>query len=128
MNPNMEISSIDVRSAAILTNSYVAGNVFSMTRDNTLGLEVDFTIGSLTSLDLKVEVSNDGGTTYAQQVSESTTAGETTVSLHAYTFEATGIYSVQIRAFRGQLIKVSVKGDGTLTSSSAAVTAHTSWS
>ena len=86
-----------VRAAAITTNSYVAGNVVSMGNQNTLGLEVDFTLGSLTSMEIKIEVSNDAGTTYAQQVSESTTGAETTVTLHNYTFEVTGIYSLQIR-------------------------------
>jgi len=45
-----------VRSAAILTTSYVAGTVIKdVEKFNQLIIYIDFTKGSLTSLELKVE-------------------------------------------------------------------------
>lgn len=47
-----------VRSLAILTGSYVAGTVLeNVSRQNQLVLECDFTIGSLTNCEIKVEFS-----------------------------------------------------------------------
>lgn len=125
---DIEVSKHAVRTSAILTGSYVAGTVFKMDRQNTLNLEIDFTIGSLTDLKVKIEVSNDSGTTYGQEVTLGTpSSGETTVSLHNYKFTASGIYSINIQPLRADLVKISVLGTGTATNSLCELNAFTSW-
>lgn len=121
------ISSHAVRSAAILTDSYVAGTEFSMAEHNLLAIDVEFTIGSLTDMRLKVEVSNDDGTTYVQQVEESASSGVTTVTANEYKIAASGSVTLLIHPIRAGLVKISVKGTGTATGSSCEVNAHTAW-
>lgn len=111
-----------VRSAAILTTSYVAGTVIEdIKNNNQLVLLVDFTKGSLTSLEIKIEVSDDG-TNYYQETSESFTAGVGTVSLAYRTIDTTGAYEI-LRPIKAAFVKVSVKGTGTVTGSSCAIKA-----
>ncbi len=122
----------NVRSSLILTDSYVAGTVIGPTSTgvfkancnefNMLLVDLDFTIGSLTSCEVKVEFSEDGGTTYLQQTSVSVAAGVTTASLANYTISATGKYRLEI-PISTQTVKISAKGTGTVTSSLLAVDA-----
>lgn len=117
-----------IRSAAILTTSYVAGTIIGIAEEyNTLALELDFTKGSLTSLEFKVEVSDDDDN-YYQQVAESTTGGTVTPTLAFRTLTVTGKYAFLITPIRAKYIKVSVKGTGTLTSSSCPINGYLSWS
>ena len=129
MNPlNYTIKS--VRSSAVLTGSYVAGTVFGPrginpdvdpVSNNQLLLYVNFTIGSLTSAELKVEFSDDGST-YYQETSSAVAAGTSTDSLVTHTFTATGNYRLAI-PLADRYIKVSAKGTGTVTNSLMAVDA-----
>ena len=114
-----------VRASAVLTTSYVAGTVFSMDRQNYLGILVDFTKGSLTSLEVKIESSIDGGANYGQQATEATSGGTITTSLGERTFTATGKYWIIVNPLLADTIKISVKGTGTVTSSLCAVSAVT---
>lgn len=109
-----------VRSAAILTDSYVAGTVLENTHEyNQCTVLVDFTKGSLTSLEVKVEFSPDG-TTYYQETAQAVSAGTATETLMEHTFTASGKYRIPIQV-NDRYIKVSTKGTGTVTSSSATV-------
>lgn len=109
-----------VRSAAILTTSYVAGTVVDTQGDyNQAIINVAFTIGSLTSAQLKIEFSNDG-TNYYQETNASVSAGTTTETLAEHTWAATGNYRIPVPVL-DRYIKISVKGTGTVTSSSCAV-------
>lgn len=111
-----------VRSAAILTTSYVAGTVIEDTHDFTqLVLLIDFTKGSLTSLEIKVEFSPDN-TTFYQETAEVVSTGTSTMSLLEHTTTATGKYRILI-PINDRFVKVSVKGTGTVTSSSVTVDA-----
>jgi hypothetical protein len=121
---------VTVRTAAILTDAYVAGTVIggettgerSKTNEyNQLILFVTFTIGSLTSAQIKVEFSSDNST-YYQETSMSISAGTVTESLAAHTLSATGNYRIAI-PMNDRYVKVSVKGTGTVTSSSMGVKA-----
>lgn len=110
----------DIRASAVLTTSYVAGTVVSYANANPalrnqMNLLVDFTIGSLTSAQIKVEYSHDG-TTYFQDTFESVAAGTSTLSLGNYSIAATGKYVISL-PIKFSYIKVSVKGTGTVTSS-----------
>lgn len=125
----MSYTLYNVRSAAILTSSYVAGTVIGPTSEggltpsqgNQLIVYVSFTIGSLTSGELKVEFSNDGST-YYQQTFTSVSGGTSTATIGNYTWTATGNYRFEI-PIKDAYIKISVKGTGSVTSSSMTVDA-----
>ena len=100
-----------VRSAAILTGTYVAGTTLEGTHEyNQCTLLVDFTKGSLTSLEVKVEFSPDDSAYYQ----------ETAQAVMEHTFTATGKYRIPIQV-NDRYIKISAKGTGTVTSSSATI-------
>ena len=123
MNYPLPTSNIkNVRAAAILTNSYVAGTVISDLEGlNQLTLYVAFTIGSLTSLEVKVEFSPDG-TTFYQETFEALSAGTATDSLGEHTMAATGNYRIPI-PIQCHSVRVSAKGTGTVTASSCTIDA-----
>jgi hypothetical protein len=112
----------NVRSAAILTGSYVAGTVLEQTHEaNQIILLIDFTKGSLTSLEIKVEFSPDN-TTFYQETFQAISSGTATETLGEHTFTATGKYRIPVQIM-DRYIKVSAKGTGTVTSSSVTVDA-----
>lgn len=118
-----------VRSAAILTGSYVAGTVIGPLSGaglnpagmNQLQLLVDFTVGSLTSADVKVEFSHDG-TNYFQDTFLNISGGTATASAGVYRFTGTGKYILNI-PIKCAYIKISAIGNGTATSSSMSIMA-----
>ncbi len=117
---NQDYSIQSVRASSVLTTSYVAGTVLNYSnvnpsQRNQLIIYAGFTIGSLTSAELKVEFSHDG-TTYYQQTFTSVSGGTSTASLGSYAWTATGNYRLEI-PIKDNYIKISVKGTGTVTSS-----------
>ena len=111
-----------VRESAILTTSYVPGTVIEdIKNNNQLVLLVDFTKGSLTSLELIIEVSDDNVNFY-QETSEAFTAGEGVVSLANRIIDTAGKYEI-LRPIKAAFVRVSVKGTGTVTGSLCAVKA-----
>lgn len=111
-----------IRSAAILTNSYVAGAVLEdVEHYNQLILYVDFTLGSLTNGKIKIEFSDDNSD-YYQETYSSVSAGVSTETVGDHTFAATGKYTLSI-PIKAKYIKVSALGTGTVTSSSMAISA-----
>lgn len=119
----------NVRSAAILTNSYVAGTVVGAEdaggdyphNGNQLIIYVDNTKGSADSAQVKVEFSHDGVTYY--QESFSALSGTTdTVSLGEHSLGATGKYRLAI-PIKDKYIKISAKATGTVTGSSMTINA-----
>ena len=112
----------DVRSSAILTTSYVAGTVLQPCNQyDQLIVLVNFTKGSLTSLEVKVEFSPDG-TTYYQETASAVSGGTSTDTLLEHTMTATGNYRLPI-PIKDHYIKISVKGTGTVTGSAVKVVA-----
>ncbi len=122
-----------IRAAAILTGSFVAGTVLGPSPEHAeifehskLELLVAFTIGSLTSGDIKVEFSNDGSTYYQESYDAVGTPGSGLVSvvpsLVTRTLLASGNYRITIPIL-DRYIKISLKGTGTATSSSATINA-----
>lgn len=131
-NTGMELNYLtkNLRSSAVLTGSYVAGTVLGPqgvgtaadpVENNQLVLYVSFTIGSLTSAELKVEFSNDG-TTYYQETESTVSSGTSTDKVLEHTLTATGNYRIAM-PLADRYVKVSVKGTGTVTSSLMAVDA-----
>lgn len=97
-----------LRSAAPLTTSYVASNSLPCEEANKAYLYVDFTLGSLTSGEFKVEFSDDNTNWYFDDA-----FGEKSLSA-----DAKKVYEVGIK---GKYIRVQCKGSGTTTGSSMAV-------
>lgn len=133
----------NVRAAAILTNGYVAGTVLgAQSRDanqvitadevdqfNHLALEVDFTLGSLTNVAIKIEFSEDNSSWYQLQ-KPSNSSGIISSQLAFYQIAASGSYYFDINAdffngggFKTKYIRISSSGVGTLTSSSLTINA-----
>lgn len=113
-----------IRAALILTGSYVAGTVLDYSNTNPalrnqLNILLDLTIGSLTSAQLKVEYSNDGSD-YYQETFMDVSGATATCSLGEYSFAGTGKYTISI-PIKASYIRISLKGTGTLTGSSAKV-------
>lgn len=106
-----------VRASAALTDSYVAGTVFSIDNHNTIGVIVDYTKGTETSMEIKVEISDSTG--YGQQVTESGSSGSITTDVAEYTLDATSTATFTIRPVVGDLVRISVKGTGTVTGTAA---------
>jgi len=123
-NPNLVSYRIkNVRTAAILTNGYVAGTVISDVQDaNQLIINADFTIGSLTDLQIKVEFSEDG-VNYYQESFSAIAAGVSTETLGVHKIAATGKHRIAI-PIQCDKIKISAIGTGTVDSSSLAITAQ----
>lgn len=126
-----------LRASAILTNAYVAGTVLGVNPPvtasdpmpryfNQLVLYIAFTLGSLTSLQVKVEFSPDNGVTwYQESVGSIGTIGSPTTETDGvleHSFSATGNYRLPVNIADDQ-IRVSVKGTGTVAGSAVAITA-----
>lgn len=94
-----------------------------MTEKNQVILLVNFTKGSLTSMEMKIDFSPDS-VTYYQETSLAISGGTGTVSLFEYTFTATGTYRIAV-PIKDRYMKVSVKGTGTATSSLCQIDAIT---
>ena len=111
-----------VRASLILTTSYVAGTVLNDVENfNQLMLFYEWTKGSLTSLEIKVEFSFDGQT-YSREIFSSVSGGTSTDSLgeHTTTDAGNGLIAIPIKCSK---IRISVKGTGTVTNSLLVVNA-----
>lgn len=116
----------DVRAAAALTNAYVEGTVLSPfngspARRSQLVILADFTIGSLTDCQIKVEFSSDGST-YYQETFSSISGGTDTLSAGVRKLTASGKYRIAI-PIKDSYIKISAIGTGTVGGSSLAIKA-----
>lgn len=119
---------VSVRSAAALTTAYVAGTVINEDnsglnpRDfNQMAIRPRITLGSLTSVQIKVEFSEDGSN-YHQETFSSISGGTSTESLGEHSFAASGNFEIKV-PIQTNNIKISVKGTGTTTASSCAIEA-----
>ena len=117
----MDFINKPVRADAILTNAYVAGTVLENAQtSNVMTINYNFTKGSLTDAQIKVEVSTDGSTYYHLQ-SDSISAGVNTLAPLVYKLAATSVGSTTPLTINTKYIKISAIGTGTVTSSSLAI-------
>jgi len=123
---NLPYTAREIRAAAILTNSYVASDVLWWS-DNNKSQDynqsvffIDFTIGSLTSMEIKIEFSDDW-INYYQDTFLDISGWTATASLWEYTFTASWKYNIA-SPFKAKYVKVSAIGTWTVTSSSCAIT------
>lgn len=111
-----------------LTNSYVPTQVVipttrSLEQYNQLTLYVAYTAGSLNSMSIKIEFSNDETNWYEETIDAvDTSTGIISEKLAVRTLSATGNYRIPVKII-DRYIRVSVIGTGTATGSSVAVTA-----
>ena len=113
---------LDVRTAAVLTGSYVAGtDITDGYNYNQLVVEADFTLGSLTSAEIKVEYSQDG-TNFFQETFSSISGGTDTITLGIHQMLSTGKYIIALPVL-SKIIRISAKGTGTVTGSSLSLRA-----
>jgi len=123
---NLAYTAREIRTATILTASYVSTDVMwwwdnNKSQDyNQSVLFIDFTIGSLTSMELKIEYSNDG-VIYFQDTFIDISGGTAIPSLWEYSFNASWRYNIA-SPFKAKFIKASVKWTGTVTWSSCSIT------
>ena len=114
-----------IRAAAILTGSYVAWTIIWQSDNNNaqelnqLVLYISFTIWSLTSLEVKIEYSDDW-VTYYQETFITISGWTSAASLWEYTFTATWNYIIA-SPFKAKFVKVSSKWTWTATSSSCSI-------
>jgi hypothetical protein len=113
-----------VLAAQILTNSYVASSAVDLKiKYNKLIVLLNITLGSLTSVQYKLEFSPDG-TNWYQETASAVSGTTSTDSLLEHSVSATGNYRLVLNMF-DRYVRVSVKGTGTVTSSSITVNAIT---
>ena len=111
-----------VRDAAILTTSFVAGTLIEdVKQNNQLVLLVDFTKGSLTTAEIKLEFSDDG-TNFYQEASSSVAAGVDSLSALERQLDADASIAIYV-PIKAAIIRVSAKGTGTVTGSEMAIKA-----
>jgi len=112
-----------IRAAAVLTTSYVASDILDGVENfRALKLYTDFTKGSLTTVELKIEFSHDGISWY-QEPSLSDSSGTITINLAEYQKNANLAIPLTFTNIAAKEIRVSVKGTGTVTGSSCTLTA-----
>ncbi len=108
------------RAAAILTNGYVAGSAIDVSAYDQIVIYAEFTKGSLTDLDIKVEFSPDN-TIWVQETFASILGDTSTETLGIHTYSATGNYRLPVEV-ADKYVRISAIGNGTVTSSSLALT------
>lgn len=101
---------------SILTPGALQENLYNR---NQMLLYVDFTKGSISSVDLRVEVSHDGVKWYDPQV-ETSSGGVTTSDDHKWTMTTTGKRRYPF-PIKDRYIRLVAQGFGTVTGSSLEV-------
>ena len=108
---------VSVRAEAVLTNSYVTGTVLTQTRfHNQLIVLIKITLGSLTSVEMKLEFSPDNTTWFQEVIDAANSLSQFTTSQGDRTFTASGNYRIAI-PISDNFIRISAKGTGTVTDS-----------
>jgi len=110
-----------LREDAILTTSYVSSRDIRLTVYHDIGLFFELTKGSLTSFQYKVQWSHDG-TTWFDEATETVSASSITDTVCSYTHTLAGDTNYyKPLPYRGNYLRVQVKGTGTVTGSSCAM-------
>lgn len=116
-----------IRNAAILTTDWVAGTVQNVSQYGQLCININFTKGDLTDMLLKIETSDaSAGTYFAEAVEATSGDGYADISTKIWRFATSGSYAIRL-PINAKYIKISVKGEGTVTGSSCAITLAGGW-
>lgn len=108
------------RASAILTGAYVPGTTIDVSALTQLVAFLQFTKGSLTDMDVKVEFSPDG-TIWAQETFVSIVGDTSTEILGIHTYSADGTYRLPIEVCE-KYVRISPIGNGNAAGSLLAVT------
>ena len=117
-----------LRAAAILTNGAVASSVLDCRNANQVTVAVNFTLGSLTNMLIKVQLSNDKTNWYDYEIDDVTNAvvASTALNIPARSlqrlFDGSCSLAFQVPV-KAAYLRLSVLGTGTVTSSSCDITA-----
>ena len=114
--------SASVRSTAILTTSYVAGTELDVRDYSQLEIYADATLGSLTSIEVKIEFSSTSGGTLFQETTESISGATIVQNLAEHQISVDGNYRISV-PINDMYCTISAKGTGTVTGSSLTITA-----
>lgn len=136
--PSRQFPSVQVVTAATaLTASYVAGTIVSTDEANAFCMDVIYTKGDETSIQIKVESTNDtapftGSTNWYQQLTQTVSGGTVTMapaeySIAAASMAATGKVTFIINPVKGSGFRVSVKATGGTPTGTYSVQAYTGW-
>ena len=127
MSTQRILAKVELRSDAVLTTSYVAASQLDVSGCEGVTIFVKYTLGSLTSVEVKVETSPDdsdtaaGSSDWAQSTALDGTLREYTRS------DASGVIPIQIPENGAVLsslkVRAQVKGTGTVTNSLCEVVA-----
>jgi len=110
-----------LREDAILTTGYVSSEDIRLTVYHDIGVFFSVDKGSLTSFQYKIQWSSDNITWY-DEVTETIAAGLITDTVCSYTMTLSGDTDFyKLFPYRGNYLRVQVKGTGTVTGSSCAV-------
>lgn len=110
-----------VRSASILTTSYVAGTELDVRDYSQIEIYAVATLGSLTSIEIKIEFSEASGGGLFQETSESVAGGTITQNLAEHVMTVNGNYRISVPVC-DMYCTISAKGTGTVTNSSLTIT------
>lgn len=115
-----------------LTGSYVAGNIIGNATDfptagahffNQLELLINYSQdGTTTDTLIKIEFSVDNTNWFQESLQNYDPSGTDTVAPLVHKLSSTGTYRLPL-PIKGRYIKISVKGEGTPTTSTIAITA-----
>lgn len=117
----MKASKTTIASAVTLTGSYVPATLVSMDEQNSIGINVNYAKGDETTMQMKIEVSTDGGTTWYQQTTEGISGGTITVTAGERSYTGTGkyatiVYPIKVAApssgVTPGLVRISFKATG----------------
>lgn len=141
--PNRQFPGIQVFApATTLTNAWVAGTIVSMDEANAIGIDITYTPGSETNLQIKVESTNDtnipgtgltNSSNWYQQVTQSAAAGVVTLVPALYEIAAsnysstTGNFTILVNPIKGSGIRISMMYSGGSGPGTASITAYTGW-
>ena len=105
-----------VRAEAVLTTSYVNGTIIDEVENyNQLDLYCYFTLGSLTSVEIRVESSLDN-TNFVQETNLSISGATGTLTKGEYTITTGGNFKISL-PISAHYVRVAAKGTGTVTDS-----------
>jgi hypothetical protein len=119
VNQAIVVSNTALRASAILTASFVNSSSVASDTENQLVLLVTATMGSLSSIEIRVQFSDDNATWY-QETFGSISGGTDTLSAGEHQITTTGFYRIPIPVM-DNFIRIGAKGTGTVTGSSLAI-------
>lgn len=106
---------LPARASVVLTTAEVAAARLDLNEsfDSSVGVQIDFTKGSLTNGIFRAYVSMDGTTYYPLQTASGTAS--------AFTYTADSTFAVTFQCQGWKYFRMTVQGTGTVTSSLAAL-------